>query len=227
MMRSTALLTAMLIAILTGCRAVAPASQPAASATPASASPSPSPSPSLGTPTPAPSQCFLGGGIADVHYSTLPEFGVNADGIANTEVVAVGPLSYSTENGERPSCEYIAAAQSVFSVGRMIQLAVKDTVAGSAEVGRIVRYWLPGGDLGSDVSRGHHFGLQAPTVGDRMLAFFIDRPVDIDGGAGVLEVDAYELFAIGDDGRIITPNANEHVTTDNVAALLRGVLPSD
>jgi hypothetical protein len=181
----------------------------------------------LNPPTPAPSQCFLGGGIADVHYSTLPEFGVNADGIAMAEVVAVGPLSYSTENGERPSCEYLASAQSVFSVGRMIELAVDGTVAGNADVGRIVRYWLPGGDLGSDVSPGHHFGLRAPAVGDRMLAFIIDQPADIDGGAGVLEVDAYELFTIADDGRIITPNPNEKITTENVAAVLEGILPGD
>lgn len=209
---------------LTACRALAPGSGP----------PSPEPVASTGASaapivteaTPQPSQCFLGDGIADVPYSDLRGFAAFADRVVIGEVVDVGELQYTTESGERPSCEYVQAAQGVFGVGRMIELRVERTVAGTAEAGDTFTYWLPGGSLGGDTSRPHHFGLDAPDVGDRMLGLLVKVPGDIDIGPGVLEVDAYELFAIADDGRIQTPNPSEVVTTETVDVLLDGLLPA-
>ena len=197
---------------LTACRALQPASGPSG---PAEGSYSASPEPlATEAATPEPSRCSLGRGVADVAYGDISDLARVADAIAIAEVVRVSDLRYSTESGERPSCEYIESAQGLFGVGRMIELQQVRTVKG--QPAGTVMYWLPGGSLGGDTSPGHHFGLETPAVGDRMLAFLLSRPGDMDIGPNVLEVNAFELFPIARDGRIITPDPRENVTIDNV-----------
>jgi hypothetical protein len=201
------------LGVLVGCSVVTDASIEVAST--AITRPTARPS---SVPTPAPTPCFLGGGIADVSYGTLPEFARFADGVAIAEVVDVSPLRYSTEGGERPSCEYLEESGAIFGVGRMIELRVETVVAGSLVIGDPIRYWLGGGLIGEDESTSHHFGLESPEVGDRMVALVIHEGIDLDGGTGALDVNAYELFAIDADGRIITPKPDEFLTVETVKA---------
>jgi hypothetical protein len=201
MLRSFPIAALAVILLLSACRALAPAARP---------------TPEVPAATPQPSVCFLGGGVSEVSYSDISELARSADSIAIAEVVEVGELEYSTETGERPSCEYMAAAQGSFAVGRMIELREARNVAGRARATETFFYWLRGGALGGDTSPGHHFGLHTPKVGDRMLAFLLAEPADLDVGPGVREVHVYELMAIGSDGMIITPNPQESITVDNV-----------
>lgn len=207
---------------LTACRVMSPASGPPAP----SAGVSPAEAATVPTEAPQPSQCFLEGGIEHVP-SDIRELARFADAIAVAEVVDVGELQYSTESGERPSCEDMQAAQGVFAVGRMIELREQRNVAGRARAAASTfTYWLRGGTIAGDTSPPHHFGLDTPEVGDRMLAFLLTEPADMDVGSGVLQVDAYELFAIGEDGRIQTPNPGEVVTTDNVDEVVGDAVPT-
>ncbi len=208
------------LGVLVGCSVTTDASVEVAST--ATARPTARPT---SVPTPAPTPCFLGGGVADVSYATLPEFARFADAVAIAEVVDVSPLRYSTEGGERPSCAYLQGSGASFVVGRMVQLRVETVVAGSLVSGDPIRYWLGGGTIGEDESASHHFGLEAPEVGDRLVALVIHEGVDLDGGSGVLEVNAYELFAIDADGRIMTPNPDEFLTVDTVKGALEDQPP--
>lgn len=214
---------AAVVIALSACRVVSPASAPASPREMASAEAS---RPATPAGKPQASQCFLGGGVADVAYSDIRELARAADSIAVATVVRVGELQYTTESGERPSCEYIEAAGGVFAVGRMIELRQQRNVAGRSRGGGTFTYWLRGGTLGGDTSPPHPFGLETPDVGDRMLAFLMEEPGDIDMGPGVLRVDAYELFPIGRDGRIRTPRPEERVTTETVDAIVDEVVPA-
>ncbi len=222
MYRRCLILTVTAVFALTACARLAPG------ATRNSAEAASSEPPAVAKPanTPVPTDCFLGSGTVDVAYTDISELARVADAISIAKVVGVSELQYSTQSGARPSCDYVNSAQGVFSVGRVITLQEQRNVAGHApSAGSTFTYWLPGGTLGSDTTPPHYFGLATPAVGDGMLAFLVDPPGDMDAGAGVLEVDAYELFAIGRDGRIQTPNANEGLTIDNVDAEVDGVVP--
>lgn len=227
--RATAAIAA--VVALTACRGLAPASGPpsseaAASAEASTAATNPDEAATVPTETPQPSQCFLGGGIEQVP-SDIRELARFADAIVIAEVVDVGELQYSTESGERPSCEYVQAAQGAFAVGRMIELREQRNVAGRARAAASTfTYWLRGGTLAGDTSPPHHFGLDTPEVGDRMLAFLLKEPADMDVGSGLLQVDAYELFAIGKDGRIHTPSPGDVVTTDNIDEVVNDAVPT-
>jgi len=219
----TAVLSAILLA---GCRALAPgASGPASDEepTPVPVAATAAPTPVEATPTA--SQCSLGVGIADQRYGGIQELAAFSDGVAVAQVTRVGDLQYSTESGDRPSCEYLAAAQSVFGVGRMLELRIQTPVAGAASRGQIVRYMFPGGTIGQDTSPGHHYGLTLPAVGDRVLVLLTDPPIDVDGGSGELTVDVVEMFAITSRGEVVTPNRDERLTVERVRELVRNVLP--
>lgn len=218
-------------AVLAGCRGLAPG----ASGAPAHGRPTASAVPGAGSSATAPivpashapdsDECSLGFGIAEHHYPGLRQFAGFSDGVAIAEVVSVSDLQYSTETGERPSCQYIDEAQAVFGVGRMVELRVEAPVAGRGRSGETLRYLFPGGAIGGDSSPGHHYGVPLPAVGDRMLVMLLDPPADVDPGEGVLEVDVLELFQIA-NGRIVTPDRNERVTVDNVRDVVRGAVPS-
>lgn len=169
--------------------------------------------------------CSLGFGIAEHVYPGLREFARLSDGVAIAEVVSVGEPQYSTETGERPSCEYIEEAQAVFSVGRMVELRIEAPVAGRGRAEETLRYLFPGGTVGQDSSPGHHYGFQLPSVGDRVVAFLVDPPFDADPGEGVLEVDVLEMFRIA-RGRVVTPDPNETVTERTLPDVVRDAVPS-
>lgn len=170
-------------------------------------------------------ECSLGFGIAEHVYPGLREFARLSDGVAIAEVVSVGELQYSTETGERPSCQYIEEAQAVFSVGRMVELRIEAPVAGRGRSDEALRYLFPGGTVGQDTSPGHHYGLQLPSVGQRVVAFLVDPPFDADPGEGVLEVDVLEMFRIA-NGRVVTPDPNERITENTVRDVVRDAVPS-
>ncbi len=166
-------------------------------------------------PVSAGSQCLVGG-VGHVLYVDATQFARQADAVAIAEVVSVGKLQYSTEAGDRASCENTPGA---VSIGRMIELREVRTVAGPSREGSATfKYWLPGGTIGAEQSEPHHFGLAVPDVGDHMLAFLGPKAVDLDTGPGVLEVDAFELMPVGDTGQIQTPNASENLSSTNVDA---------
>lgn len=227
-------ITTLLVGIvLAGCRGLAPGASRSASdgggGTPPTATTTQSPevhgSPlESGSPFGA-DGCALGFGVAEHVYPGLREFARFSDGVAIAEVVSVGDLQYSTETGGRPSCEYIEDAQAVFDVGRMVELRVDTPVAGRGRTGETLRYLFPGGAVGGDMSPGHHYGLQLPKIGDRMLALLLDPPYDVDPGEGVLEVNVLELFRIA-NGRIVTPDSTERVTVNTLRDVVRGAMPS-
>lgn len=220
MYRTRVILAVVAVLVLSACRGLAPGAD--------ASSPEPRQPAAVAAPkaTPQPTPCALGGGVADVAYANISELARLADAISIAEVTSVGDLQYTTESGERPSCDYIRDAQGVFSVGRMIELREQRNVAGNPKGTRTFTYWLRGGSLGSDEAPPHHFGLETPEVGDRMLAFLMAEPGDIDVGSGVLQVDSFELFEIGRGGRIVTPNSQEEVTTDNVDAMVDEEVPA-
>lgn len=205
---------AALVAILTlsACRGLAPGA-----GVPTPKLPAEEPAPRE---TPEPTPCALGGGIWEVTYVDISELARLASAISIAEVVRVSDLRYSTESGARPSCEYMEDAQGAVSVGRLIEMREQRSVAGKAKIAETLAYWLPGGSLNGDTTASHHFGLNAPAVGDNLLAFLGAEPVDLDPGTGTLDVRAFELLPIGQDGRIRTPNADEDVTIEEVDELV-------
>ena len=169
-------------------------------------------------------------GIAEYAYPGLRgfvrEFRSKSRGVAVAEVVSVGQLQYSTESGERPSCDEVEAAQAVYGIGRMVEVRILTPAGGAVKKGEVLAYLYQGGSLGDDRSPGHPFGLKVPSEGDRMLVLIARSPVDVDPGTGELRVDVLEMFLVTPNGRIVTPDATERVPVDRVADLLRDVLPS-
>lgn len=208
----------MAILALTACRAIAPGA-----VVPTSEPPAAEPAPRV---TPEPSPCFLGGGVADVIYTDISEYARLAETVSIAKVVAVSDLRYSTESGARPSCDYLQDAQGVVSVGRLIDLQEVRSVGGKGRPAETLTYWLAGGSLDGDTTPPHHFGLEVPDVGDQMLAFVLGAPIDVDPGADTLEVQVFELMAIGRDGRIQTPNPKENLTTEVIGEVLEEAVPS-
>jgi len=221
-----------LVVLLTGCRALEPgAPDSAASGVASPPASSPSVGPSAAPSSAPPEACGLGMGIAEYAYPGLREFvrqfGDTSRGVAVAEVLSVGPLQYSTESGERPSCDEIeAAAPAAFSIGRVVTVRVLTPAGGAVERGEVLSYLYQGGSLGRDSSPGHPFGLEVPSEGDRMLVLVAREPIDVDPASGELSVGVLEMFLITSAGRVVTPDGGENVSVERVANLLRDVLPS-
>lgn len=220
-----------LVVLLTGCRALEPgAPDSAASGVASPPASSPSVGPSAAPSSAPPEACGLGMGIAEYAYPGLREFvrqfGDTSRGVAVAEVLSVGPLQYSTESGERPSCDEIASARAMFSIGRLVEVQLLTPAGGAVGKGEVLSYLFQGGALGGDSSPGHPFGLSVPREGDRMLVLVAREPVDVDPGSGDLPVEVLEMFLITPEGRVVTPDRTERVAVDRVAELLRDVLPS-
>lgn len=228
MTRRLTIAACLLVLLLTGCRALAPGAPDSAAS--GLASPSPAPSGGGASATPSPGACELGVGIAEYAYPGLREFVEQfrsmSRGVAVAEVLRVGPLQYSTESGERPSCDEIASARAMFSIGRLVEVQVLTPAGGAVGKGEVLSYLFQGGALGGDSSPGHPFGLSVPREGDRMLVLVAREPVDVDPGSGDLPVEVLEMFLITPEGRVVTPDRTERVAVDRVAELLRDVLPS-
>ncbi len=219
--------TCLVIALLSACRGVTPG----APGTDAPGLASPSAHPPTVTPSSAsPRDCDLGVAIEEYAYPGLrefvSEFRALSRGVAIAEVVSVGEVQYSTESGERPSCDEIAAADSGYSIGRMVEVSIVTPVAGAEKQGQVRLYLYRGGSLGRDSSPGHPFGLATPRVGDRMLVIISREPIDADPGIGELPVDVLEMFLITPQGSVVTPDPGERVPVERVADLLSGVLPT-
>lgn len=228
MTRRLTIAACLLVLLLTGCRALAPGAPDSAAS--GLASPSPAPSGGGASATPSPGACELGVGIAEYAYPGLREFVEQfrsmSRGVAVAEVLRVGPLQYSTESGERPSCDEIASARAMFSIGRLVEVQLLTPAGGAVGKGEVLSYLFQGGALGGDSSPGHPFGLSVPREGDRMLVLVAREPVDVDPGSGDLPVEVLEMFLITPEGRVVTPDRTERVAVDRVAELLRDVLPS-
>jgi hypothetical protein len=184
----------------------------------------------VASPATSPGACGLGLGIAEYAYPGLREFVREfsniSRGVAVAEVLRVGPLQYSTESGERPSCDEIEAAPAAYSIGRIVEVRVLTPAGGAVERGEVLSYLYQGGSLGRDSSPGHPFGLEVPSEGDRMLVLIARESIDADPSGGELGVDVLEMFRITPEGRIVTPDRGEMVTVERVADLLQDVLPS-
>lgn len=228
MTRRFTIATCLLALLVTGCRALAPGAPDSAASGVASPSPA---SPSGGaSATPSPGACELGIGIAEYAYPGLREFvsefrGLSR-GVAVAEVVSVGPLQYSTESGERPSCDEIESAPAGFTIGRLVEVQVLTPAGGAVGKGEALSYLFQGGALGGESSPGHPFGLKVPSEGDRMLVLVAREPIDVDPASGELSVGVLEMFLITSAGRVVTPDGGENVSVERVANLLRDVLPS-
>ena len=231
MNRRLTITTCLVIVLLSACRGVSPGA-PGTDATDAvSESVPPTSASGRVTPSDPPAaDCELGVAIAEYAYPGLREFVAEFRGvsraIAIAEVVSVGELQYSTESGERPSCQEVAAAPSGFTIGRMIEVSITTPVAGAVKKGQVLSYLYQGGSLGRDSSPGHPFGLETPREGDRALVIISREPIDADPGTGNLTVDVLEMFLITPQGRVATPDPNERVPVERVPELLRDVLPS-
>lgn len=221
----------LVVAVLSGCRGVTPGAP--GTGTPGfegGSVPLASTADSSTPPETSDGDCELGAAIAEYAYPGLREFvgefRAISRGAAIAEVVTVGELQYSTDGGERPSCDEIEAAQSGFSIGRMVELSVATPVAGAVKKGQVLSYLYQGGSLGRDSSPGHPFGLATPREGDRMLVLISREPIDADPGAGELPVDVLEMFLITPHGSVVTPDPAERVPVERVPDLLRDILPS-
>ena len=231
MTRPRTIATCLFVLLLSACRALTPGDP--GSTEPGIASPSDASSSAAATAVPpamSPGACGLGAGIAEYAYPGLRQFvgefrGLSR-GVAIAEVVSVGQVQYSTESGERPSCDELDAAPGMFSIGRIVEVRVLTPAGGAVEKGEVLSYLYQGGSLGRDSTPGHPFGLRTPTEGDRMLVLIAREPIDVDPSSGELGVDVLEMFLITPEGRIVTPDRAERVTVDRVASLLRDVLPS-
>lgn len=227
MRRRLTIASCLVALLLTACRALTPGAPDATAPGGGGSSPA---SPGGASAAASPADCELGVGVAEYAYPGLRafvgEFRSMSRGVAVGEVLSVGPLQYSTESGERPSCDEIASAQAVFSIGRMIEVRVLTPAGGAVKKGEVLSYLFQGGAVGGDSSPGHPFGLKVPSEGDRMLVLVARDPLDGDPGTGELTVDVLEMFLVTPAGRIVTPDASERVTVDRVAKLLRDVLPS-
>jgi hypothetical protein len=230
MNRRTSITTCLLIVLLSACRGVAPgAPNTGASGLPSSPIP-PSSASDRVTPSDTSADCDLGVAIAEYAYPGLREFVAEFRGVSRAvaigEVVSVGELQYSTQSGERPSCDEIEAAPSGFSIGRMVEISIATPVVGAVKKGQVLSYLYQGGSLGRDSSPGHPFGMAAPRAGDRMLVLISRKPMDADPGRGELPVEVLEMFLVTPQGSIVTPDPSERVPVGRVADLLRDVLPS-
>jgi hypothetical protein len=231
MTRRFVIFACLLTSLLTACRALTPGAPGSGPGGPVSPSVAPATfAAGSSSPSVAPDTCGLGTAIAEYAYPGLREFASQfrsmSRGIAVTEVVSVGELQYSTESGERPSCDELEAAPAGFTIGRLVEVRVVTPVAGGVKRGQLLSYLYQGGSLGGDSSPGHPFGLGLPSVGDRMLAIVARDPVDADPGIGELPVDVFEMFLITPDGRIVTPDPAERATVDRAPELLRDVVPT-
>jgi len=230
MTRQRTVATSLLILLLAACRAVTPGAS--GSTAPGLADPSPASTSAItsGAPSATSRACELGIGIAEYAYPGLREFvgefRNTTRGVAVAEVLSVGPLQYSTESGERPSCDEIESVPAAFSIGRVVEVRVVTPAGGDVERGEVLSYLYLGGALGRDSSPGHPFGLQVPSEGDRMLVLIAREPIDADPSSGELAVDVLEMFLVTPEGRIVTPDLSEKITVERVGDLLRGVLPS-
>lgn len=223
--------TFLVMILLSACRGVAPGA-PGTGASddarrtfpPSSASDSVTPSDT------ARPDCDLGVAVAEYTYPGLRDFVAELRGVSRAvaigEVVSVGELQYSTEGGERPSCDDIKAAPTGFTIGRMVEVSIVTPVAGAVKEGQVLSYLYQGGSLGRDSFPGHPFGLATPREGDRMLVIIAREPIDADPASGALPVDVLEMFRITPEGSVVTPKPDERVQVRRVAELLRDVLPS-
>ncbi|HEX2884604.1 MAG TPA: hypothetical protein VHQ42_08525 [Candidatus Limnocylindria bacterium] len=231
MTRRLAIISCLLVALLTACRGVTPGAPPD-SGPPGLASRSAAPASEAASLAPSatqPEACALGTAVAEYAYPGLREF-VNefrgiSRGVAVAEVVSVGEVQYSTESGQRPSCDEIQAAGSGFSIGRLVDVRVITPVGGAVEKDQVLTYLYQGGSLGKDSSPGHPFGLAVPRAGDLMLVLISREPIDADPGAGELPVEVLEMFLVT-QGRVVTPDPAERVPVQQVGDVLRDVLPS-
>lgn len=221
------IIACLVIVLLSACRGVTPGA-PGIGASEVASRSIPPPSAS-GSVAPSP-DCDLGVAIAEYAYPGLRDFVAEFRGVSRAvaigEVVSVGELQYSTESGERPSCDEIEAAPSGFSIGRMVEISIATPVAGAVKKGQVLSYLYQGGSLGRDSSPGHPFGLETPRAGDRMLVLISREPIDADPGTGQLPVEVLEMFLITPQGSVVTPDPSERVPVARVAELLRDVLPS-
>ncbi len=228
--RRTTITTCLVVVLLSACRGLTPgASGTGASGVASRSVPPPSASDSVTPSDASPPDCDLGVAIAEYAYPGLREFVAEFRGVSRAvaigEVLSVGELQYSTESGERPSCDEIEASPTGFSIGRMVEISIATPVAGAVKKGQVLSYLYQGGSLGRDSSPGHPLGLETPRVGDRMLVLISREPIDADPGTGKLTVDVLEMFLVTPQGRVATPDPSERVPVERVAELLRDTLP--
>lgn len=203
------------VVAVAGCARMLPGGGPSAAGPQPSAAEVPS---VAASPTP----CPIGGGAFSYGYGSFAEFAAMTDGVAVVRIVSVGEVQYSTDDGRRPSCADVAAADDAFGVGRVVQVEMVEVVRGTWPApGPVASYWLPGGAIGGDVSPEAGFDLPAPTTGALAVAFLLAQPIDFDDGQGTLAVHIGELFPVDDAGRVVTPDPSELILIDQMEKVLR------
>ncbi len=182
----------------------------------------PAPSESPGSPSalPSPTPCPIGGGAGSFYYGSFEEFAAMTDGVAVVRVVSVGDPQYSTDDGQRPSCDEVADATDAFTVGRLVEVEMVSLIRGAWPAAGNAMYWLPGGTIDGDITTEAGFGLADPVLGELAVAFLLAEPLDLDDGEGSQPVHVGELFAADATGRVLTPDPTELILIEALDELL-------
>lgn len=199
---------------------------PGASGTPAA------PSPSTGDTTvaPSPQKRIWGGFAVSFPYGSFAEWarevaGGSGGGVAIVRIVDVSGIRWSTASGESPGPADIARAnqgQVEFTIGRLVSVELDRMLRGTwPSAGDTALYWLPGGQIGLDVTPTFEGDarLSEPRPGGLAVASTF-AGTDMDGSDGVLLVNVQQLFPADPSGRLRTFRPDETIMIGDIERYL-------
>lgn len=180
-------------------------------------------SPALSTPNAATPHGDQVGGGASIGYVSFREWVASWAGVALVDVVAVGPLRWTTPNGARPSEEVLHTAPAGHDnspgIGRIITVRQARLFSGRwLGPGDTGQYFRPGGQISLDVDVSE-IPLPELTPRQRAIAFVLPAEGDLGSGAPQ-RVQIAWLFPVDADGRIQTLDPREQITLDTIASYL-------
>ena len=217
-----ALATALLLALpLAACSS--PAADRGAGDSPAPLPPAES---SPATSSPSPQMRIWGAGAAvSIPYGSFPEWVRDAldqgGGVALVRVLEVSPVRWSTASGDGPGPADVARynrGEADFTIGRLVTVELVRMLRGTwPAAGSTALYWLPGGQLGNDLT--FEFDgdkrLNQPLPGALAVARTF-AGTDMDGTDGTLFVEVQRLFPADPSGRIRTFNPDEAMSANDI-----------
>jgi len=189
----------------------------------------PSPSAAGTVTAPTPEVRIWGGFAVSIPYGSFAEWSQDVvrqgNGVALVRITDVSPVRWSTATGEGPGPGDIARynrAEVEFTIGRLVAVELVRMLRGTWPAsGTTALYWLPGGQLGNDLTLAFSGDatLNEPRPG--ALAVASTWPgVDLDDSDGVVWLNVNRLFPADVSGRLRTYNPDETISVNDVERYL-------
>lgn len=191
--------------------------------------PSPAATTSAVPPSPTPAVRIWGGFAVSFPYGSFAEWARDAarggGGVALVRIMDVSGVRWSTASGEGSSEVDIARynrGEVEFTIGRLVTVERLRTLRGTwPAFGATALYWLPGGQIGNDLTPPSDLLalLNEPRPGS--LAVASTWPgADLDGTDGVVWLNVDRLFPADASGRVRTFNPEETIMVGDIERYL-------